>query len=248
MSTLNLNRYSTVEIKSFDDYINQTTKLISFEDKDNQLILYRGQEEDWPLIPKIGRPIGPDACYSEKKESEIFNEFKRLSYPYLDSNFNDNDWNWLSLARHHNVPTRLLDWTENPLIALWFACYKKQENKSERVVWRFLVRLDELIDTKNESPFCLKNTGVFKPNHITKRITAQNGWFTVHHYSDNFKWDFPLESKKRTGKNLIKFIIADDLRNDILKKLDIMGINSFSIFPDLEGLGNYLQWKYFSHQ
>ncbi len=140
---LDLNRpVHTKEISSFNDYIQQSSEPSSFEDKDNQLILYRGQEEDWPLIPKIGRPESNGSnTYSEDKEVKILNEFKRLSYPFLDSNFKYNDWDWLSLAQHHNVPTRLLDWTENPLIALWFACNKNQKNKSSRIVWRFLVRL-----------------------------------------------------------------------------------------------------------
>lgn len=246
---LDLNRpVKTINISSFNDYIQQSAEPSSVKDKDNLLILYRGQGEDLPLIPVIGRSDFIGSTYSEDKEVKIFNDFKRLSYPFIDSNFKYDDWDWLSLARHHNVPTRLLDWTVNPLIALWFACNKKQKNKSSRVVWRFLIRLDELPDRNSMSPFNLTKTGVFQPNHIAKRITAQNSWFTVHYISDDFKWCDPLENEKQANKNLIKMMIPDDevLRNEILNRLDIMGINSFSLFPDLEGLGNYLKWKYSS--
>jgi hypothetical protein len=43
---------------------------------------------------------------------------------------------------------------------------------------------------------------------------------------------------------MIKIRIPETIRNDILNKLDIMGINNFSLFPDLEGLSQYLEWKF----
>jgi hypothetical protein len=130
-----------IEIPSFEEFIKNACFMDftpdDFSKEDNFLILFRGQEEDWDLLPKIGRYE-----YSSnilEKEEQIFEEFKRLSYPYLNSNLNSNDWDLLALAQHYRLPTRLLDWTENPLAALWFAFNKEKQNNSDRVVWCFFV-------------------------------------------------------------------------------------------------------------
>jgi hypothetical protein len=81
--------------------------------------LFRGQEQDWELIPKIGR-VGFRNIGDENAEQKMLDDFKRLSMPHL-LRVPKNDWDWLALAQHHGMATRLLDWTTNPLVALWFA-------------------------------------------------------------------------------------------------------------------------------
>jgi hypothetical protein len=56
----------------------------------------------------------------ERFEDDIFKSFKRKSRSYL-SCIPEDDWEWLAVARHYGLPTRFLDWTKNPLVALYFA-------------------------------------------------------------------------------------------------------------------------------
>jgi hypothetical protein len=174
-----------------------------------------------------------------------------------------NQWDLLALAQHYGLPTRLLDWTENPLAALWFAFRKKKENKETnnekekknyRYVWAFFVEDEDLVKEDNiqnatneslQTPYNQSITKVFRPNHVTNRIVAQSGWFTVHKFVDEKTGFISLNTNKKYHKKLFIIKIPDDLRNDILIGLDKLGTNSFSLFPDLEGLSDYLTWKNF---
>jgi hypothetical protein len=199
------------------------------------------------------------------KEREIITHFQRRSYPYLNFDPKNRPWDLLALAQHHGLPTRLLDWTENPLTALWFAFRKKKDNSGKnngekkeenahRYVWGFHVEEEDILKeeywqiTENETekhPFDQSILKVFRPNHVTDRITAQNGWFTVHHFDEKIKTGYELlYPNKKYRARLYKFRIPETLRDNILSTLDTLGINDFSLFPDLDGLSNYLKWKY----
>jgi len=218
-------------------------------------MLYRGQEKDWDLLPKIARK-GYISRKILDREKTLMREFERLSYPFIDSEITHNDWNLLAIAQHHRLPTRLLDWSENPLIALWFSCNADRPNnvqtslKNPRVVWAFGVEPDEVIDKKPEKgPYDQRVTRVFRPNHVTRTITVQSGWFTVHKYMTEKKSFLPLNRNSIYSKRLLKFTVStEEIRHSLLSRLDKMGTNSFSLFPDVYGMSDYLEWKYFKKQ
>jgi len=83
------------------------------------LLLFRGQSEKKPLVPSIARKDSQvDTTDTEKKMLE---ELKRRTKTLIDGMQFD-EWDWLIYAQHFGMKTRLLDWTSNPLTALWFAC------------------------------------------------------------------------------------------------------------------------------
>jgi len=106
--------HETWLIESVQDYVELLQQVV-----DTRGSIFRGQSYDgYPLRPSIQRFPAKDheILHTEKN---LFNSFKKQALPYLGAK-PDNDWDWLAIAQHHGLPTRLLDWTSNPLAALWF--------------------------------------------------------------------------------------------------------------------------------
>ena len=105
--------------------------------KNNADLIFRGQRSEKPLLPKLGRLDLKGS--KENIEKLMLTEFKRGSLPLTEFK-PENNWDWLALAQHHGLPTRLLDWTYSALVALWFAVEKpaKKNDKGDLdngVVW-----------------------------------------------------------------------------------------------------------------
>ena len=83
---------------------------------------FRGcTNKDYSLVPSLWRPP-----YELKHEQALINAFKQNAVQFLGHRPNS-EWEWIFLARHHTVPTRLLDWTESPLVGLYFATHSLEE-------------------------------------------------------------------------------------------------------------------------
>ena len=97
-------------------------------------LLFRGQKNDHALLPKICRlHVKGDLL---NVESAILQEFKRTNLLLIEYRRVMDDWDYLTLGQHYGLPTRLLDWSENSLTALWFATEPSVlHEKNDAVVW-----------------------------------------------------------------------------------------------------------------
>jgi FRG domain len=206
------------------------------------LLLFRGQSEKKSLIPSIARKDSKiDTTDIEKKMLE---ELKRRTRTLIDGMQFD-EWDWLIYAQHFGMKTRLLDWTSNPLTALWFACSNEFKKDVDSVVYILKNAEVFLLDkAKKISPFNRSKTKVLKPTLNNERIIAQAGWFTAHKYSTSAKCFVDLRTNKEIKDSIIEVTIPKKIKPEILESLNVFGINSQTLFPDITGICNQMNWEF----
>lgn len=208
----------------------------------DERVIFRGQttEKDWPLVPSVGRNV--ERSQVLRREKEILEEFKQESIPYIDT-VPDNDWQWLALAQHNRLPTRLLDWSKNPLVALWFAVKDTAIDNQPGVVWAFHYEESESVfSTKGlDSPFKIDQTCVYFPEHVSTSIQVQSGVFTIHRLEGEKPGRFPpLEQTKNSDLVLTKIEVAPF--HTFCYELFRVGVSPASLFPGLSGLVDKIRY------
>ena len=207
--------------------INSFTELIDAIDGMSRSSLFRGvSNEKYKLIPSLFRhkKLGD----AEKRENNIMWVFKTHAKAHM-VNTPRTDLEWLTIAQHHGLPTRLLDWSLSPLVAAFFAV--KDDFDKDAAIYVY----DKGLFSREEdlSLNSIREIVPFFPSHVTKRISSQSGMFTIHPY-DKFEINNNILSKK--------IFIPNNIKSDILGKLVKFGINHETMFPDLDGLSCYVKY------
>lgn len=212
-------------------------------------IWYRGQGDcDWSLSPGLFRLTGVPS------ENSFLTRFKQSAAMLIDRHPKDS-FDWMFLMQHYGVPTRLLDWTESPLTALYFAVSDKLRESSDGALWSLKpaelnriagVNDDEILsfDDTELSSYSLETLRQNPRNRLSPlatiatrnnpRIQAQLGVFTIHHLDHR-----PIESFCAKSE-VIKYVIPKENKEDIRKELKLLGISKFTLFPELSSIGDIL--------
>jgi hypothetical protein len=152
------------------------------------------------------------------------------------------DLDILVLAQHYGLHTRLLDWTSNPLAALWFAC--SSATQGDVFVYALIADHLQIEQVYESDPFAQGLTRIFQPRLNNSRIVAQQGWFTLHCFSSLSKQFVALEKNQQTKQYLTEYRIPADRRSELLMGLDRHGVNAKATFSDLGGICQHLNWKH----
>lgn len=257
-----------IEVRDWSD-LQEKIFTDSFEQNINRFrspYVFRGlPDKNVELKTRLIR-LGNDPVEMEK---HLFRNFKK--YSPQNAVAEDNDWLWLSVAQHHGLPTRLIDWTFSPYIALHFMCEDINFYKHDGVLWcinyygtkEFLpYRFKKALENENAKGFDITILKSICPNiRDLKKIHEEDGDFIVFFeppsLDDRIINQFALFSFMSDAAMLVndwlneheelyfRLIIPAKLKWEIRDKLDQINITERMIYPGLDGLSSWLK-RYYS--
>jgi len=212
-----------------DKIVNLSDLFQIFEGQTSGWIMYfRGQTKDWPLKPWIARSSVSEQ--ERKNEPECFRRLEALLPTATD-------WERATIAQHYGIPTRLLDWSENPLVGLYFAIENSNHDNEDGVIWVFEDKtaiskyLTKLLDLDYPRPYRASKDLEFN----IPRVYSQSGALTSQ--PSILKAFNEHEFDKKT-QSLRKFVIPKRKKPHIRNQLKVLNFTKRILFPDYLEIDN----------
>jgi hypothetical protein len=266
-------RYRSITVRSLADFVDTVQMLqdewseleaaqTKVDDGGDAHIWFRGHgDKNWELTPKIFR-TGNEITVAD--EDELYSEFLRRGCSLAPSL--SIGWHSYFVMQHHGIPSRLLDWTDSALVALYFAL---KDCRQDAAVWAMnplwlngqTTNRYALVEPNNDpvaAAFMVpeihailkgsKGMGAapllciaVRPPWVSTRMVAQRSLFTLHGPDD-----LPIETYPVVGKDspICRIVVPVEYRNDVMAGLRACGIAETSVYPDLDGLAKELVTEY----
>jgi len=224
---------------------------------------FRGlSDASYPLIPTLQR-LGGDYIALEK---HLLRNFRKYALRHVVER--DSFWNWLTVAQHYGLPTRMLDWSFSPFVALHFALANVEKYDIDGVVWAVNYmglhqllpsRLQDVLQAEGSDVFTIEMLGAniaslremdrltdqkfalfLEPPSMDDRIVNQAALFSVASDPRLSLGDW-LSGYPEMWR---KIVIPAKLKWEFRDKLDQIGVTERVLFPGLEGLSRWLRRHY----
>lgn len=199
-------------------------------------------------------------------ERHLLRNFRK--YAHRNVVQNDSIWHWLSVAQHYGLPSRLLDWTYSPLIALHFATANLEKFSTDGVIWAVnYVRAHGLLPQKLRTQLEQEGANVFTVDMLAESLASleefsalcKSGFvlfFEPPSMDDRIVNQFALFSVMSDSHGVLdewladhpelwrKIVIPAALKWEIRDKLDQANVTERVLFPGLDGLSRWLKRQY----
>jgi hypothetical protein len=222
---------------------------------DAETLWFRGHRDSrWKLTPKLYRKE-----FSGADENEIRQEFQSRALQLIQGRTPGDKWEWYFLMQHYGAPTRLLDWTDNPLIAIYFAV-ADHPGDCDAAVWalnpwwlnrklRRGIQGAMLPDWQNANSYLRNLEEAFSgkkitatlpaaidPPHVDRRLAAQSSRFVIFGKDRDLMRTKSARLGPKNKRHIGMITIPQHVVSEIQANLEFCGITSSLVFPDLDGL------------
>ena len=248
-----------IKIRDFGSYVET---IININEEQQYRMWYRGQSDySWELVPSVQCVKNMGKHYEQYITTNFMIQAMRLN-PQMPQQYDRSSW--LTLMQHYGLPTRLLDWSESPLVALYFAL-SSQKNKDAAVWVLNPMKLNEKaeygtyvppINYKSlegdlEGAFSDKDNESIK---LQKRIVACHGVgndlrmyvqqsdFTIHSSAEKLNRILAMDD---ACDYFYKIRIPKDSCKSLLNQLDALGFHESTIYPDMEHIAQEQKGAHF---
>lgn len=254
------------EISRFSDMLCDLGR--QSELRPNEPFWFRGcTDKDYKLVPSIGRPP-----YTVEREKALLDAFKQNAIQFLRQR-PASEWEWLFWARHHDLPTRLLDWTESPLVGLYFATHSlddvaKNDDK-DGVLWFLLPTVlnscAHIIRPERELPIFEEgdeDLGNYLPASVAASLKGDVSMKPVagiavrnsermqaQHsvFTVTHREQTPIEDVADSDgkrRHIGRYVVPSNAKERIREELTALRITRLSIFPELDNVAKLAREPY----
>lgn len=256
----------TIELHSMADLLTQLNELPNS-------FFYRGQADaNWSLQSSLERVVGAGWSVekAQKFEDYSISQFRSKFHLYDCENIQpESKLAWLSIMQHYGVPTRLIDFTESPYVALYFAleAYSPQSGKQLALYAvdysEIMEKSIEFIKTKDSEfretrltvsekqdkifenvvdRFSYDIAWIAEPKQLNARLDRQAGSFLLSG-NKGLKVENVLSSNLYSGTRQVKYVIPSEMCSGVFALLRKMNITSKSLYGDLDGLARAIKMQ-----